>query len=81
MNRSCQRHTHVLLLPVRRMISTVPGPAAVNRTIRARHTCLCGLFRSAMIASRHDGKFYTFIKLKRSHEQEVLDLPKVYQPA
>ena len=27
MNRACQRHTQVLLLPVRRMISTVPRPA------------------------------------------------------
>ena len=39
MNRACQRHTQVLLLPVRRMISTVPKPAAVSRMIRARQTC------------------------------------------
>jgi hypothetical protein len=39
MNRSCQRHRQVLLLPVRRMISLVPRPSAVNSTIRARHTC------------------------------------------
>src|SRR5882762_10478883 len=40
MKRSCQRHTQVLLLPVRRMISTVPRSSPVKRTIRARHTCL-----------------------------------------
>src|SRR3954467_7402942 len=39
MKRSCQRHTQVLLLPVRRMISTVPRPAAVSRMMRARQTC------------------------------------------
>lgn len=52
MNRSCQRHTHVLLLPVWRMISTVPKPAAVSSTIRARQTCFCGLLRLATTASR-----------------------------
>ena len=36
MNRSCQRHTEVLLLPVRRMTATVPSPAAVNKMLRAR---------------------------------------------
>ena len=51
MNRSCQRQTQLLFLPVRRVISTVPSPAAVNRLIRARQACLCGLFRSATIAS------------------------------
>src|SRR5262249_14509960 len=35
-----------------RVISTVPRPAAVNRMIRARQTCFCGVFRSATIASR-----------------------------
>src|SRR5438105_9895182 len=52
MNRSCQRHRQVLLLAVCRMISLVPRPSAVNSTIRARHTCFWGLFRSATIASR-----------------------------
>ena len=52
MNRSCQRHTAVLALPVRRMISVVPQPSAVSRTICARHTCFCGLFRSDTTASR-----------------------------
>src|SRR5947208_1219540 len=46
MNRSCQRHRQVLLLAVCRMISLVPRPSAVNSTIRARHTCFWGLFRS-----------------------------------
>ena len=52
MNRSCQRHTQVLLLTVRRMISTVPRPSAVNRMIVARQTCFCGLLRLAATASR-----------------------------
>jgi hypothetical protein len=51
MNRSCQRQTAVLLLPVRRMIAFVPSPAVLKSTIRARQTCFCGLFRSATIAS------------------------------
>jgi hypothetical protein len=52
MNRSCQRQTATLLVPARRMISTVPWPSAVSSTIRARQTCFCGLFRSATTASR-----------------------------
>ena len=40
--RSCQRQTQVFDLPVRRMISTVPTPSAVSRTISARQTCFCG---------------------------------------
>ena len=51
MNRSCQRQTAVLLVSVRRMISAVPQPSAVSRTICARQTCFCGLFRSATIAA------------------------------
>src|SRR6266540_3869119 len=35
-NRSCQRQMTVLAFPVRRMISAVPCPAAVSRTIWAR---------------------------------------------
>src|SRR6266436_829048 len=50
MQRSCQRQTVTLLLPVRRMIVVVPMPSAVISTMRARHTCFCGRFRSAMIA-------------------------------
>ena len=53
MNRSCQRQTVTLLVPACRMISLVPAPPAVSNTIRARHTCFCGLFRSATIASKH----------------------------
>jgi len=44
--RSCQRRTQVFDLPVRRMISLVPTPSALNRTISARQTCLCGALRS-----------------------------------
>jgi hypothetical protein len=39
MNRSCQRYTAVLLVPVQRMISAVPQPSAVSSTMCARHTC------------------------------------------
>src|SRR5271169_1360161 len=52
MKRSCQRHTVTLLLPVWRMIVVVPTPSAVISTMRARHTCFCGLFRSATIAAK-----------------------------
>jgi hypothetical protein len=34
------------------MISAVPQPSAVARMIRARHTCFCGLLRSATTAAR-----------------------------
>lgn len=33
MNRSCQRHTEVLLLPVRGVTSTVPRPAPVREQV------------------------------------------------
>jgi hypothetical protein len=36
MNRSCQRQTQVFDLPVRRMISLVPTPSALERMIAAR---------------------------------------------
>src|SRR6516164_4754754 len=52
MKRSCQRHTVTLLLPVCRMIVFVPMPSAVISTMRARHTCFCGLFRSATIPAK-----------------------------
>jgi hypothetical protein len=38
-NRSCQRQTQFFDLPVRRMTSTVPRPAAESSTISARQTC------------------------------------------
>jgi hypothetical protein len=34
------------------MISAVPQPSAVARTIRARHACFCRLFRSAATAAK-----------------------------
>ena len=46
MKRSCQRQTQVFDFPVRRMISLVPTPSALNSTISARQTCLCGVLRS-----------------------------------
>ena len=39
MKRSCQRQTQVFDLAVRRMISPVPNPSAVSKTISARQTC------------------------------------------
>ena len=51
MNRACQRQTQGFDLPVRRMIPAVPKPSAVARMMPARHTCFCGLFRSATTAS------------------------------
>jgi hypothetical protein len=58
MKRSCQRQTQVLDLPVRPMISWVPSPSALNKTISARQTCFCGALRSRMSVSsqrRSDG--------------------------
>src|ERR1700722_3397287 len=48
--RSCQRQTQVLDLAVRRLISFVPTPSAVNSTITARQTCFCGVFRPCTTA-------------------------------
>jgi len=43
LNRSCQRQMTVLAFPVRRMISAVPWPSAVSKTILARQTCFLQL--------------------------------------
>jgi hypothetical protein len=51
MNRSCQRQTQVFDLPVRRMISLVPTPSALERMIAARQACFCEALRSLVIAS------------------------------
>src|SRR4029078_4817831 len=51
MNRSCQRQTQVFDLPVRRMISLVPTPSALERMIAARQECFCEALRSLVIAS------------------------------
>jgi hypothetical protein len=50
-NRSCQRQMTVLAFSIRRMISVVPWPSPVNRTIFARQTCFWRLFRLATTAS------------------------------
>ena len=39
LNRSCQRQMTVLAFPIRHMISAVPWPSAVSKTILARQTC------------------------------------------
>jgi hypothetical protein len=63
--RSCHRQTQVFDLPVRRMISFVPSPSALNRTIQARQTCFCGAFRSAAIAASR----------RRSDRETVMEIP------
>ena len=45
MKCSRQRRTAVLLTPATYVISMVPSPSAVARTIRARQTCFFGLLR------------------------------------
>jgi hypothetical protein len=45
--RACQRQIVGLPLPVCRWIAIVPTPSALSSTIRARHTCFCGLFPEA----------------------------------
>src|SRR6267378_3457045 len=65
MKRSCQRHTQVFDLPVRRMISLVPTPSALKRTISARQTCLCGVLRSRASAFRR----------RRSAGLRVMEIP------
>ena len=60
-----QRHTQVFDLPVRRMISLVPTPSALNRTISARQTCLCRLLRSRASAFRR----------RRSAGLRVMEIP------
>jgi hypothetical protein len=52
MNRACQRQIVGLALPVCRWIAIVPTPSALNSTIRARHTCFCGLFLDPITASK-----------------------------
>src|SRR6476659_1662042 len=65
MKRSCQRQTQVFDLPVRRMISLVPTASALNRTISARQTCLCGALRSRASTFRR----------RRSASLRVMEIP------
>src|SRR3977135_98354 len=65
MKRSCQRHPQVFDLPVRRMISLVPTPSALNRTISARQTCLCGVLRFRVSTFRR----------RRSAGLRVMEIP------
>src|SRR5450759_4169391 len=65
MKRSCQRHTQVFDLPVRRMISLVLTPSALNSTISARQTCLCGVLRSRASTFRR----------RRSAGLRVMEIP------
>src|SRR5262249_49477370 len=54
-----------LSLPTAWVMALVPLPPAVNRTIRARQTCFCGLLRSRTIVSNRT----------RSAEVTVMDIP------
>jgi len=63
--RSCQRQTQVFDLPVRRMISTVPTPSALSKTIRARQTCFWAALRSPTNVSRR----------RRSEGERSMDIP------
>ncbi len=65
MNRSCQRQTQVFDLPVRRMISCVPAPFALERMMAARHTCFWAARRSRTTSSRR----------WRSEEPTVIEIP------
>jgi hypothetical protein len=60
LNRSWQRQTAVLLVPVRRMISAAPQPSAVGNTIRVRqerlqkcNTAYLPLWSTAIWAEDH----------------------------
>lgn len=63
--RSCQRHTQVLDLSVRRMISLVPKPSALSTTIRQHQTCFWGALRSST----------TPIRRRRSAGEIVMGIP------
>src|SRR6266702_3724880 len=65
MKRSCQRQTQVFDFPVRRMISLLPTPSALNRTISARQTCLWGVLRSRVSTFRR----------RRSAGLRVMEIP------
>jgi hypothetical protein len=67
----CQRQMTVLAFPVRRMISAVPWPSAVSRTILARQTYFCGLFRLLTTAfnSARSAAFKT-MRVLSVHPQE-----------
>lgn len=54
MNRSCQRQTQVLDLPVAAMVAAVPAPSVLKRTIRQRQTCFWGEDVRKTIASSQD---------------------------
>ena len=56
MNRSYQRQTQVLDLPLSAIIDELPSPSSLFRMIRARQTCFCELFGSATIACNRAGR-------------------------
>src|SRR5690242_5588689 len=90
-NLSCQRQITVLALPVISMISAVPRPSAVRRTIFARQTCFCGLLRLANCAGpgpatddlaglRYDQYKVVFME-QRAHGLELWMQPFMTLPA
>lgn len=74
--RACQRQIVGLPLPVWRWIEMVPTPSPLSSTIRARHTCFCGLFPDPITASsrsRSPGPSRTAIPFRipiSSHSRE-----------
>ena len=71
MNRSCQRQTQVLALPVAVMMADVPRPSPLRRTIRARQTCFCGLIGFATMLrnrcrSAGDTVKVTFLRMRKN---------------
>ena len=80
--RSCQRQTQVFDLPVRRMISIVPTPSALNSTISARQTCFCGRVavpdqrRQAAAIGRRNGEGYSCAHAPDSHARSTKGIPR-----
>lgn len=66
MKRSCQRQTPTFDSPVSGLIAMVPRPSSLNKTMRARQTCFCGLARvrddrfEALTVGGRDVERYSF---------------------
>src|SRR4051794_37288396 len=79
--RSCQRQITVFALPVACMISAVPRPSAVSRTIFARQTCFCGLLRLAttalsLLGSARVNSIFVRVHAPDSHTRVLQGIPK-----
>src|SRR5436190_15379468 len=63
------------------MTAVVPSPSAVRTTIRARHTCFCGLLRSRMIdckRTRSAGVTVMEIPLRITDNRTKSNLQKLF---